>query len=77
MFEATFENRKETFEAGFSEGGGQGVTFGFGDGLKFDEENRILSVDIASEVAKEDARPVSSQAVWDEIGDIEAFLKEI
>ncbi len=77
MFEATFENRNETFEAGFSESGGQGISFGFGDGLKFDEESRILSVDIASEVAQEDARPVSSRAVWEEIGDIEAFLREI
>lgn len=49
--------------------------FEIGNGLKLEEG--VLSVDTASIVEKDDARPVASAAVYAEIGDIEALLETI
>lgn len=46
--------------------------FSIGNGLKF--ENNMLSVDTADIVEKDNTKPVTSAAVYAEIGNIEALL---
>jgi hypothetical protein len=49
-----------------------GQSFKIGDGLKL--ENNVLSVDTAEVVEKDNTKPVTSAAVYTEIGNIEALL---
>ena len=46
----------------------------YGDGLKYDAATRVLSVDTAQIVEEDNTRPVSSGAVYAEIGNIEVLL---
>lgn len=46
--------------------------FGIGNGLKL--ENNVLSVDTANVVEEDNTKPVTSAAVYTEIGNIEALL---
>ena len=49
-----------------------GQSFEIGDGLKL--ENNVLSVDTADAVEEDNTKPVTSAAVYTEIGNIEALL---
>lgn len=49
-----------------------GQSFEIGNGLKL--ENNVLSVDTADFVEKDNTKPVTSAAVYTEIGNIEALL---
>ena len=49
-----------------------GQNFRIGNGLKF--ESNVLSVDTADSVEKDNTKPVTSAAVYTEIGNIEALL---
>lgn len=49
-----------------------GQSFEIGDGLKL--ENNILSVDTTDSVEEDNTKPVTSAAVYTEIGNIEALL---
>lgn len=52
--------------------GGGGLGYAIGDGLKV--EGNVLSVDTAQKVEEDNTRPVTSAAVYVEIGNIEALL---
>lgn len=62
-------------EARQSGGGGGGYTIG--DGLKLDAETNTLSVDTADAVEKDNTKPVTSAAVFTEVGNINALLATI
>lgn len=62
-------------EARQSGGGGGGYTIG--DGLKLDAETNTLSVDTADAVEKDNTKPVTSAAVYTEVGNINALLATI
>lgn len=47
-----------------------------GENLKIDE-NGALSVDTASEMAEDNTKPITSGAVYTEVGNIEALLKAL
>ena len=57
------------------EGGGGG--YNIGSGLKLDEETNTLSVDTAESVEKDNTKPVTSAAVYTEVGNINALLATI
>lgn len=47
-----------------------------GENLKIDE-NGVLSVDTATEVMQDNTKPITSGAVYTEVGNIEALLKAL
>lgn len=47
-----------------------------GENLKIDE-NGVLSVDTASEMAEDNTKPITSGAVYTEVGNIEVLLKAL
>jgi len=51
--------------------------YNFGDGLKYDSTTNTLSVDTSDEVAEDDTRPITSAAVFVEVGNINALLQTI
>lgn len=53
-------------------GGSSGQAVEIGSGLKLD--NNVLSVDTADKVEEDNTKPVTSAAVYTEIGNIEALL---
>lgn len=55
--------------------GGGGYTIG--DGLKLDAATNTLSVDTAAAVEKDNTKPVTSAAVYTEVGNINALLATI
>ena len=55
--------------------GGGGYTIG--DGLKLDAATNTLSVDTAATVEKDNTKPVTSAAVYTEVGNINALLATI
>ena len=57
------------------EGGGGG--YNIGSGLKLDEETNTLSVDTAESEEKDNTKPVTSAAVYTEVGNINALLATI
>ncbi len=57
--------------------GGAGTAFHIGDGLLLDEDSNTLSVNLAKDVAKDDARPVTGGAVYAIIGELETALAAI
>ena len=61
--------------SGFGGGGGGG--YQIGDGLKLDAETNTLSVDTADAVEKDNTKPVTSAAVYTEVGNINALLATI
>lgn len=62
-------------EARQSGGGGGG--YNIGPGLKLDAETNTLSVDTAEIVEKDNTKPVTSAAVFTEVGNINALLATI
>ena len=71
---------KENLVAAINEarnsGGGAGG-YNIGSGLKLDEETNTLSVDTAEIVEKDNTKPVTSAAVYTEVGNINALLATI
>lgn len=56
---------------------GDGSSYNIGDGLLYDSETNTLSVDVAEVVTAGDHRPISSNAVHVEVGNIDALLQTI
>ena len=63
----------EARSSGDSGGGGYTI----GDGLKLDAATNTLSVDTAAAVEKDNTKPVTSAAVYTEVGNINALLATI
>lgn len=57
--------------------GGSGGGYTIGDGLKLDAATNTLSVDTAETVEKDNTKPVTSAAVYTEVGNINALLATI
>ena len=72
---------KDTLVAAINEarnsGGGTGGGYSIGDGLKLDAATNTLSVDTAAAVEKDNTKPVTSAAVYTEVGNINALLATI
>lgn len=60
-----------------SSGGSGGGGYTIGDGLKLDAATNTLSVDTADSVEKDNTKPVTSAAVYTEVGNINALLETI
>lgn len=58
-------------------GGGGGGGYNIGPGLKLDAKTNTLSVDTAEIVEKDNTKPVTSAAVFAEVGNINALLATI
>lgn len=58
-------------------GGSGGGGYTIGDGLKLDAATNTLSVDTATAVEKDNTKPVTSAAVYTEVGNINALLATI
>ena len=58
-------------------GGSGGGGYTIGDGLKLDAATNTLSVDTAAAVEKDNTKPVTSAAVYTEVGNINALLETI
>lgn len=58
-------------------GGSGGGGYTIGDGLKLDAATNTLSVDTAAAVEKDNTKPVTSAAVYTEVGNINAMLATI
>lgn len=56
-------------------GGSGGVMWQVGDGLKL--EGGVLSVDTADAVEQDNTRPVTSAAVYTQLGNVEALLASV
>lgn len=56
-------------------GGSGGVMWQVGDGLKL--EDGVLSVDTADAVEEDNTRPVTSAAVYTQLGNVEALLASV
>lgn len=57
--------------------GGSGGGYNIGSGLKLDAKTNTLSVDTAEAVEKDNTKPVTSAAVYTEVGNINALLATI
>lgn len=57
--------------------GGTGGGYNIGSGLKLDAATNTLSVDTAAAVEKDNTKPVTSAAVYTEVGNINALLATI
>ena len=64
-------------EARSAGGGSGGGGYTIGDGLKLDAATNTLSVDTAAAVEKDNTKPVTSAAVYTEVGNINALLATI
>ena len=62
---------------GSGSGGSGGGGYTIGNGLKLDEATNTLSVDTADAVEKDNTKPVTSAAVYTEVGNINAMLATI
>ena len=60
-----------------SSSGGSGGGYNIGSGLKLDAATNTLSVDTAAAVEKDNTKPVTSAAVYTEVGNINALLATI
>lgn len=60
-----------------SAGGSGGGGYTIGEGLKLDAATNTLSVDTAAAVEKDNTKPVTSAAVYTEVGNINALLATI
>ena len=60
-----------------SSGGSGGGGYTIGEGLKLDAATNTLSVDTADAVEKDNTKPVTSAAVYTEVGNINALLATI
>lgn len=72
---------KDTLVAAINEarssGGSGGGGYTIGSGLKLDAATNTLSVDTAEAVEKDNTKPVTSAAVYTEVGNINALLATI
>lgn len=72
---------KDTLVAAINEarssGGSGGGGYTIGEGLKLDAATNTLSVDTAEAVEKDNTKPVTSAAVYTEVGNINALLATI
>ena len=66
-----------SFSVSVRAGGGSGGGYNIGPGLKLDAETNTLSVDTADAVEKDNTKPVTSAAVYTEVGNINALLATI
>lgn len=57
--------------------GGGGSAYTIGHGLKLDAETNTLSVDTADKMEQDNTLPITSAAVYVEVGNINALLKTI
>ena len=57
--------------------GGSGTSFNIGSGLILNTETNTLSVDVADAAEEDNTRPISSVAVYSQIGNIAAILDTI
>ena len=57
--------------------GGGGTAYTIGHGLKLDAKTNTLSVDMADKIEQDNTLPITSAAVYAEIGNINALLKTI
>lgn len=57
--------------------GGSGTSFNIGSGLILNTETNTLSVDVADAAEEDNTRPISSAAVYSQIGNIAAILDTI
>ena len=57
--------------------GGGGAAYTIGHGLKLDAETNTLSVDTADKMEQDNTLPITSAAVYVEVGNINALLKTI
>lgn len=71
------ENLVDAINEARSSGGSGGGGYTIGDGLKLDAETNTLSVDTAEIVEKDNTKPVTSAAVYTEVGNINALLATI
>ena len=62
---------------GSGSGGSGGGGYTIGNGLKLDEATNTLSVDTADAVEEDNTKPVTSAAVYTEVGNINALLATI
>lgn len=62
-------------EAARSGGGGGG--YKIGDGLKLDTKTNTISVETAAAVERDNTKPITSAAVYTEVGNINALLETI
>lgn len=65
------------FDVKVQSGGGTGGGYVIGDGLKLDAATNTLSVDTAEVVEQDNTKPVTSAAVYTEVGNINALLATI
>ena len=63
-----------SFNVSVRAGGGSGGGYNIGDGLKLDTMTNTLSVDTADKVEEDNTKPVTSAAVYTEVGNINALL---
>lgn len=58
---------------------GQGTSsnYNIGSGLKLDRDTNTLSVDVATEVSEDNTLPITSAAVYTEVGNISVLLQTI
>lgn len=54
-----------------------GTSYNVGSGLKYDAETNMLSVDTAETMEQDNTKPITSAAVYTEVGNINALLKSI
>lgn len=70
-------NLVEAINEARSSGGSGGGGYTIGEGLKLDAATNTLSVDTAAAVEKDNTKPVTSAAVYTEVGNINALLATI
>lgn len=71
------DNLVDAINEARSSGGSGGGGYNIGDGLKLDAATNTLSVDTAAAVEKDNTKPVTSAAVYTEVGNINALLATI
>ena len=72
-----FQTQHSLGKARSSGGGSGGGGYTIGEGLKLDAATNTLSVDTAAAVEKDNTKPVTSAAVYTEVGNINALLATI
>lgn len=66
-----------SFNVSVRAGGGSGGGYNIGPGLKLDAETNTLSVDTADAVEKDNTKPVTSAAVYTEVGTIKRAASDL
>lgn len=77
LHKITVDNDGNVLIDGKPVGGGGGGGYQIGPGLKLDSETNTLSVDTADTIQKDNTKPVTSAAVYTEVGNINALLATI